>query len=251
MLLHGTEVSQYYIIASLQRTGSYLLCEGLANTGVAGYPTESIAPENKPANVTAWGLDPDMPMTEYLTQVVKHGTGRNGVFGVKMHWSQIDWVRRQLHIGVSEDSKAIDFLFPDAKFIHITRDDLRGQAISSYRAYATYEWWRKADVHNTSITNPDPPYNSKRIRFWERHFIERNKDWKEYFAKRSITPLHVEYEDLARDWRHEVRRCLTYLGLDPATVDTAPEVTFLRQADALTRAWRRRLDEEDAQTGEM
>lgn len=247
-LLHGIEVENYYVIAALQRTGSYLLCECLENTELVGMPTEALSPENMDNLKEYWGKDVNCNFREYITAVVENSTC-NGWFGVKIHWTQIEWTRRQLDIGSPRDQKILDILFPDAKFIRMMRKDIRGQAISSYRAYQTEEWWKKRDVFNTQIRKPDPPFNSEKIRAWERVFQQRNIDWSNYFANRGIVPLCVEYDDLARDWRHETKRCLTFLGQDTSVVDTAPEPTLMRQADAVTRAWRQRLDEEDTKNG--
>lgn len=262
MLLHGQEVSQYYIIASLQRTGSYLLCESLEGTGVAGRPTEAIAPQTMGDLVREWGLPyphddkpceyclaehPEINLAEFITKVVQNCTGDNGVFGFKIHYNQLEWIRKHYQRGEPMDAKILDYLFPDATYIRIGRkNNIRDQAISSYKAEYTQEWWKKTDTFNTQIINPDPPYNSEKIRRWERHFRKQEQRWDDYFAERNITPLYVEYDDLARDHWHETRRCLEYLGLDPNAVEGAAEPTLLKQADAVSRAWKRRLDEEDA-----
>jgi len=265
MLLRGYEVSQYYIIASLQRTGSYLLCECLENTGVAGRPTEAIAPQTMGDLIREWGLPyptedvecdycinyhPKVTreeFNEFVGKAIKNCTGENGVFGFKIHYNQIEWIRRHYEIGEAYDAKMLDYLFPEAKYIRIGRKkSIRDQAISSYRAEYTQEWWKKTDTFNTQIVNPDPPYDSVKLRNWERHFRRQEVRWDNYFKARNITPLYVEYDDLAQDRWHETRRCLEYLGLDPKAADNAPEPTLLKQADAVSRAWKRRLDEEDA-----
>lgn len=245
-LFHGTDVATCYIIASLQRTGSYLLCEALANTGVAGRPIEPFSAQNKVMHRDGWGLDPEVPFDQYIAEVVRHGTTKNGVFGIKVHWSQIEYTRKWLGIGTEYDQHTLQHLFPDALYIHLTRHDVRGQAISSYRAEKTNEWWRLPDVFNPQIKAPDPPYDSSEIRRWEGMFRQRQADWLRYFTNRKIVPLHVDYDDLANDWRKETARVLEFLGQDARAVDDAPEPKLIRQADALTRAWRRRLDAEDA-----
>lgn len=251
VLLHGTEVTNSYIIASLQRTGSYLLCEAMESTGLVGFPTEPFTLENKEIFSRMWKIDQEMSMRDYVAEAVKNCTGDNGYFGVKIHWMQIEFLRKFLEMGEPHDEKSLDILFPDAKFIHLTRRDVRGQAISSHRAYYTNEWWRKANVYNPQVKAPDPPYSSENIRLWEKRFRNRAKDWLRYFNERNMTPLHVEYDDLCKDWRHELFRCLVYLGYDEETSKkasiAAPEPRLIQQADAITRAWRKRLDDEDAQ----
>lgn len=261
-ILQGFEVSQYYIIASLQRTGSYLLCECLDNTGVAGKPTESLAPQTLRDLIVEWHLPfssknhdceichdshPAVELSDFIPYVIKNGITSNGVFGAKIHYNQVEWIRAHLNYAQPGDTTVLDHLFPDAKYIRIgRRKNIREQAISSYKSSNNQEWWRKADTFNTQIVAPDPPYNSEKIRKWENFFVEQEKRWDLYFDERGIDPLYVEYDDLARDYWHETRRCLAYLGLDPSAADNAPEPTLIRQADAVTRAWKRRLDEEDA-----
>ena len=47
-----------YIVASAPRTGSYLLCEGLETTGVAGRPTEVFSPHFQEVWRNRWELGP-------------------------------------------------------------------------------------------------------------------------------------------------------------------------------------------------
>jgi LPS sulfotransferase NodH len=193
-----------------------------------------------------WDLPTDISFVEYIAGVIKNSTTPNGVCGMKVQWDQIERIRKMMNMGVMGDRKTLDILFPMAKFIFLTRQDFRAQAISYYRAAATNEWWRKHDVVNTQTVAPDPPYNSEKIRFLEQYFAKLQNKWEKYFRVRNIEPLHVEYATLEKDCHGETARCLNYLGLDPTAIDSRFQTTFVRQADALTRAWKKRLDEEDA-----
>jgi trehalose 2-sulfotransferase len=158
-----------YLIASLPRTGSYLLGESLSATGIAGNPTEPFSPEFRPEFCRRWGLRLDATFEEYLSAVFRNGTTGNGVFGVKLHWNQVEWLIRENGIG-SDNLDILEHLFPGAKYVQLTR---RGQAISLYRAFATNEWWRIAGVLNPQITGSDPEFDAQAIRQLERSLIDK------------------------------------------------------------------------------
>jgi LPS sulfotransferase NodH len=91
-----------YIICATPRSGSYLLCEALRNTGVAGQPTEYVSPTFESYWAAKWGTQ---TYREYLNKVLEVGTSANGVFGLKVHTHQFryscvklrtlpDWRRR-------------------------------------------------------------------------------------------------------------------------------------------------------------
>ncbi len=245
--LWGTEVSLSFIIAFTQRCGSHLLCDTIQSCKIAGYPLhEPFSNVNVNMFCKKWGLEETPTLEKYIAAVVKNSTTPNGVFGVKIHWDQIEDLRETLGVGERMDRKIIEYLFPDAKFIYMTRDDIRGQAISAYRAEVTRNWWLIDDVYNWQVARPDPPYDSDAIRFFEDSIRLQERRWHQYFKSRKIDPLHIEYSKVAEDPHREASRCLEYLGLDASALDPNFKTQFRKQADAVSRAWHRRLDEEDA-----
>lgn len=201
---------------------------------------------NHPILSSEWGISESAPFIDYMGAVIKNSTTPNGVCGFKLQWDQIERLRAMLAADIPADQKGkvLDRLFPGVVYINLLRRNTRQAAISYYRALYTNDWWSKADVLNTQVVSPDPPYDSEKIRYWETRLTEFQNSWSSFFAKRNIIPLCVEYENLEKDWCSEAERCLGLLQLDTDALDKGFQSTFTRQADARTRAWERRLNEE-------
>jgi LPS sulfotransferase NodH len=54
----------------------------------------------------------------------------------------------------------------------------------------------------------------------------------------------MDYETLEADYRGEITRVLEFLGQDPTVAEHVPPPRLVRQRDALTDEWHRRMDEE-------
>lgn len=222
-----------YVIATSPRTGSTLLCEALTATKVLGNPTERFDPGANQSFLLNVGTYSETPFEEYFAAVLRRGTTKNGVFGVKVHWSQVEFLAQQSGAGFPE---VFDRLFPGAKYINLTRRDRRGQAISFYRL----------EQGNRRTKLGGLEFDAKEIRRLEGDLYRQQLGWAEYFRARGIEPLTIEYESLVRYRRHEVARVLAFLGEDPAIAEGIPEPQLVQQADETTIAWRRLLDAEDA-----
>src|SRR5436309_10352394 len=76
-----------YIIASVQRSGTHLLCSILRSTGVAGSPEEYFL--SKPGET--WEKRRGSPSrAAYVQQVLRQNTTANGVFGIVVMWSYFE-----------------------------------------------------------------------------------------------------------------------------------------------------------------
>src|SRR5215813_14914056 len=72
-----------YLIMATPRSGSYLLCEGLIRTRLAGNPTEYFGPMQTQAIMQHLGTS---NYKECLDWIIAQGTTPNGVFGGKDIW---------------------------------------------------------------------------------------------------------------------------------------------------------------------
>lgn len=223
-----------YVIATGPRSGSNLLCEALAQTGIAGKPAE-----------LGLKFRGDVPLDEYVRVRLRAFTTANGVSGVKLFWGQLQRMVREYHFASDTDS-LLNYFFPEAKYIRLVRRDRRAQAISLYRAMATNEFRRRVGVVNRQVTGPDPEFDGNAIRRLENMIDRHEAAWRESFRRRGIVPLMLEYESLMNQRSDEVARVLGFIGQDPDAALTIPEPRLLRQADSKTEEWRRLLDAEDA-----
>src|SRR5437899_2678408 len=80
---------QSYLICATPRSGSYLLCEALTNTSLAGRPTEFFDLHQEKKLLDYWQLTVN-EYDQYISKVFSLGTTPNGVFGAKIHWFTFD-----------------------------------------------------------------------------------------------------------------------------------------------------------------
>ena len=233
-----------YIIASTMRTGSYLLCEGLEATGCAGHPMELFCPERRLEYAGNWELPPDLTLEEFVLRATKQGTTPNGVFGFKIHGHHVEPLAKEA--GFKGDPwQVLRLMFPAAKYIRLTRRNRRAQAISWYRAEMTNQWWKIPGVKDWNLTGREPEFNGAKIRSREIELDRQEQAWARFFA--TIPPddfIDMDYETLAADYRGQVARTLALIGEDPAVAEQLRDPRMVKQADATSEEWLRRMDEE-------
>ena len=140
-----------YLVCATERSGSTLLCELLAATGVAGRPEEYFEflsatgrarqpreyfPEDADPSILELLAPLDAPLAPVphrlrLADALERGTTSNGVFGAKMMWAYLpDFLAH----GEPEEQ-----LGP-LRWVHVERRDTLAQAISLWRAVQTAQW---------------------------------------------------------------------------------------------------------------
>lgn len=233
-----------YLICATPRSGSNLLCEALGNTGLAGVPGEYFWDE---AHWTRkWGT---ASYSDYLHEVIKRSTTKNRVFGTKVMWGYFDAfvsrVRETPEYGSKDGSshELLKRLFPDLRYIWITRRDKVRQAVSFWKSIQTLVWWRKAGI------DPPPPHKVPEYRFEAiNHFVQEivmhEAAWQAYFDRHAILPFTVIYEDLASAYEATALEVLNWLGVSyPPDLDFAPRI-LQKQTDDVSEIWVDRYREE-------
>jgi len=216
-----TEPRASYLVCSIPRSGSSLLCELLGNTGLAGAPAEFFHPDKMAALQRRWGVD---ELGGYLRELLARKTSPNGVFGTKAHWGQY-----QPLFGESDPR----MLLPALRVVFITRRDRLRQAVSWVRALQTLKW----------VTDVGPRVERPEV-FDHEHItqklgrIDREEDvWESLFDRHGIEPHRVVYEDFVAAQTETVRAVLEALGVDlPADLHLPPPVLD-RQADERSEEW--------------
>jgi len=82
-----------YIIASVQRSGTHLLCSILQGTEIAGSPAEHFLSKHGETWEKRWGAPSRMA---YLQRVLRQNTTANGVFGTAVMWSYFERMLQML-----------------------------------------------------------------------------------------------------------------------------------------------------------
>ena len=135
----GIPTRRSYMVCSVPRCGSSLLCELLCNTGIAGAPTEFFDPEQMGQFRERWRAP---TQAEYLARLLERKTSPNGVFGIKVHWGQLGAA-----LGDSDPAE----VFPGLRYVHIHRADELRQAISWVRALQTSQWASTHEARATAV----------------------------------------------------------------------------------------------------
>jgi trehalose 2-sulfotransferase len=230
-----------YIVAATPRTGSSLLCWCLEHTRIAGRPAEVFSPGMKQDWFRLFKLSENATRDEYIQAARNYGTTRNNVFAFKIHWQHLRGFAR--NIGFTGPAmEVLNHLFPQAEYINIIRRDKRAQALSFFRAFHTREWRRFKRGAQVSPPAPAPQFDAEAILAHEQQLIRHQLNWERYFKTMEITPLVIEYETLAKDYRRQTARALNFLGLDDAPAWALKQPRLIKQADKHNLEWRELLD---------
>jgi LPS sulfotransferase NodH len=216
-----------YAICTTQRSGSNYLCQLLASTGVLGRPLEFFnAPGRRAREFPDY---PDDPVRQ-LAMILPHGSTPNGVYGLKIFAYQFDAV-------AATDWPA---RLPRLHWIHFTRIDLLGQAISLLKAKQTGQW-RSSDAAVAAAC-----YDGKQIGREMRSIASADARWRLFFARNGMTPLRLLYEDLVREPAASVRAVAETLRLCGEMRIDATRIDVRQQRDGESELWRERFLAEHA-----
>ena len=242
------------VIASVERTGSTLLCSILRGTQAAGAPeeylniqTKNFARLRKLVGAPKLRLN-QLPMAlarlatgryswkdvssfsqasfrDYLLAVASERTTPNGVFGVKMHWNQ--YKRHMLDLGLD-----VNVWEAPVSWVRITRENELRQAISFVRAAQSESWNSNMQVVR------EPIYDAAAIINALDRITQENNQWDNYFAAEGIVPLRITYEQLILNMDSTVRKVMAFID---APVEVIPAPQTKKQSESASRQWAERF----------
>ena len=223
--------SRFYLICSVQRAGSWLLCHALQDSGVLGVPAEYFHHGDEQFWRARWRAATEDEFLQALSE--KPATG-NGVWGSKMMWNYFpaaiarlrDWPRLGLAEGAA-DPEVLEAAFPGIRYIWLRRDDKLRQAISWWRADVTGQY----ALAGGGQPAPPPPFDREAISRLLRFVQDCEDGWRGWFTAHSIEPLEIVYEDMTHDLAPVVRDVAAHLNvaLPPNLGPIMPRLR--RQAD--------------------
>jgi trehalose 2-sulfotransferase len=240
-----------YLVCATERSGSTLLCELLAGTGVAGTPEEYFeclsvtGRARQPREYFPADADPEilallaplqapLPAVRWearLADARRRGTTPNGVFGAKMMWAYLpDFLAH----GNPEQQ-----LGP-LRWLHVERRDTLAQAISLWRAVQTAQW--RAEDRDSEV---EPVFHAGAIAHLKRRQEAHAAAWRTWFAERGIEPMEIVYEEFAQESETTICRVLEHIGV-PSEGVRVPSPPLRRQADARSQEWVDRFRDEVA-----
>ena len=231
--------SQSYMICGVQRSGSWLLADSLANSGIAGKPSDYFDVAESERRMGDWEI---ASFSEYLDAVVANSTTTNGVFGTKMMWNDFERFRSNLRTasagGSWTDSELLDRTFPGLRYVWLRREDKVRQAVSWWRASMTDEW---ALTDSETASGLVPEFDADAIGALVQFALACEQGWREWFQTHNIAPVEVTYEQLIEDRLVTTNVVLEHLGLPHLDVDGLRPPRYRKQSDDLTDEYVRRF----------
>ncbi|MGE0280921.1 MAG: Stf0 family sulfotransferase [Rhizobiaceae bacterium] len=240
-----------YILCATPRSGTTLLCDLLAQTGVTGRPNSYYRSQNVLEWAQEWGVpvphrigDPAFEQA-YLDAVRRVGTAETGMFGLRLMWGTVAELRQRLRIifaDAADDAALFEKAFGEVSYIYLKRLDTVAQAISRLRAEQSGLWHRSADGSDRERAAPSAPetYSADLIASLVREAETDNLNWNAWFAAQGIEPLRLTYEELSAAPQTTLATVLKALGQNPA-IAASISVQTAKLADATSREWAERF----------
>jgi LPS sulfotransferase NodH len=234
-----------YIICATPRSGSTLLCDMLAGSGVAGNPNSYYRPPSIAHFAARMGVPYDAGTAEfdraYLAAVLKTGRGDTDVFGLRLMWDAVGPLTERLDRlfpDLPTDALRFERAFGPVTYLYLSREDKVAQAVSRLKAEQTGLWHVAADGTERERSAPPQPavYDAHRLSAFIAEVAHDEAAWEHWFKAQGIAPFRLTYDELVADPRPVLARVLTMLGLDPARAAGAA-VRTSRMADAESLAW--------------
>jgi trehalose 2-sulfotransferase len=249
-------IGQSYVICSTPRSGSYLLCGALVETGVAGIPTErfprppdfEVTTQRLEEAVTRWSSELESTPTDdaaYVRKILQQGTTPNGVFGIKIHRVQLDDAIRRIGAYLGRNDLAVPHLlesaFPNLSYIWLRRRDKIAQAISLFKANSSMSFVQISGQRPTTRIKID--YDEMKIAFYLSAIRNWDNGWRYFFDSNDIQPLIIEYEDLASSYVETVRSVLAFLRIPGADGISIGKPRYEQMSDGISASWIARFKE--------
>ena len=227
-----------YLICTTPRSGSNLLCSFLMNTKEAGEPREYLCPhqiaEHGPK--TSSGLrtiEGHNSRFQRYYDGVRAAYTSGGRFGNKVHLHQLLWaVERGFDLAANMPQR----------FVHLTRADVLGQAISFVRASQTGAWI------STKSEQREPAFDADAITKAIRFMRQQDEKWEQLFERAGVEPYRMAYETLVADMEGELAGLFRFLGIErdaqgiARLVESSTRV-HRKQRDGVSQQWRDRYRE--------
>jgi len=225
-----------YIVASIQRSGTHLLCSILRNTGLAGSPEEHFLSKPRETWEKRWGTPSRIA---YVQHVLRQNTAADGVFGTVIMWSYFERMLQMLQeIPEYKDLNGAQLLgavFCKPKYIWMRRRNHVAQAVSWAIACQTGVWTQKAE--EKSQPRNIPKFDFKVIDEWCNRIAGHDEGWANYFRENQIEPLVLFYEDVVASHHSAAERVLKFLGLPFPPGLEIPRPAIEKQANQISDEW--------------
>lgn len=222
-----------YVVCSTPRSGSGLLCRGLAATCMAGAPAEYFNPNQRRPLSARWQTGTDLHA--YVRELRARRTSPAGILGVKLHWDQLEHLRGEVmrlsarEIELHRSTELLDELFPGSTYVHVRRADVDRQAISLWTALHTGVWSARMSAAADPLCHV--PYSFKGISRQRASILYGEKLWARAFARTGIQPVVVLYEEFVAAYERTIASVLERAAGQSLDVTEVAQPDSRRQGD--------------------
>ncbi len=231
-----------YTIWFSQRVGSTWFSEALASSGIAGRPAEYLNFARTDDALKHYAVSSAI---ELLHRIYALGTTANGVFGIKMGYSEhrfngiLDLIGGPTDGGPVPRLQRWETAFPNHRHIFMTRRNKVRLAVSWWRAIKSGEWHRRSG-RRAELPDIVGDYDAAAIDTLMQQAVVREAGLQELFTEAGVVPLEIGYEDAVQDLLGSINRVLAHLGLPPQSA-ISPDVDIQKTADDLNEEWVQRF----------
>lgn len=198
-------VKMRYCILSSPRSGSTLLGRMLFETRMAGDPQEYFNPplllvERERVN------NPNLSLNEFLKSMENRRTSPNGVFGMKLHYSQMLGAFKAR----KPDQRMVKWLNKFDRLIWIRRRDKLRQGISQAIGQRSQVWSSEDKRAVTTQGLSLHPYDCLKAM---QMVAGDDRGWELLITAAGLVPHVVWYEDLADHYEKESQQVIRHLQI--------------------------------------
>lgn len=220
---HYNTRANVYMIASTPRSGSHYLGHLMRSTGLMGDPLEYLHSDHFKRWKEIFQTD-DLIST--FAELYKKRTSRNGIFGLKAHYDQLE-----KYGGVHEIVKLLGV----SKVIFVTRLDKASQAVSYSIANQTQSW-----------ISEDPPlvepiYDYCSIDKCASNVMAQEFGWNDFLRETDLDVMYVSYESLCLSPDIVINQISDFLGVDMSEGKLKIDSSTRKQGRGRSQEWARRF----------
>jgi LPS sulfotransferase NodH len=183
------------------------------------------------------GPESNLDVAAYLDHITRTHTSSNGVFGMKLLFSQLQWAM---------EFECACSLLAGSRYIWLTRRDVVAQAVSSYLARQLHAWSSAAEGRRADqgVMRDEIAYDEDTIRARIADLGQANTGWLEFFSVNGFDVLPVAYEDLVADPDSVCRAICEYCGVSIDSKFALESTRFKKQGDEVNQTFRTRFARE-------
>lgn len=228
---------QNFLICSVQRSGTHLLCDVLKQTGSAGSPDEFFLVKEG----HLWEWMQKFPSREaFLKATLSRNTSANGVFGAVVMWNYFPTMVARFqemaqfqHLDTA--AQVMDAVFSKPRYIWLTRRDHIRQAVSWSIAIQTNVYMIRDG--KSKQAQAAPRFDYKEIKKLHATIQQSEAAWEQFFRANDIQPLHLVYEEIVSALPQAAERILTFIGAEITENLPAYHPSYAKQSNDQTQAW--------------